>query len=138
MVLAGVQFAQLHEITSQEIARLTLQTLQRTVPPAVPGIVFLSGGQSEQEATANLAAINALAQKSRSPWSLSFSYGRALQQSVLREWAGADAGIGAAQKQLLFRAECNSKATQGIFKAEDKNESSAASKQSAFVPNYKY
>lgn len=68
--------------TSEEIAHATVKALQRTVPPAVPGIVFLSGGQSEEEATINLNAINK--HPGKKPWTLTFSYGRALQASALR------------------------------------------------------
>lgn len=71
---------------TQDIAYMTVRTLQRTVPPAMVGVMFLSGGQSEEDASLNLNAMNALSGKK--PWALSFSYGRALQASVLKAWAG--------------------------------------------------
>jgi hypothetical protein len=89
--------------TPQEIAAATVTALSRTVPPAVPGITFLSGGQSEEEASVNLDAINKYPGKK--PWALSFSYGRALQASVLRAWAGSKDQVAAAQDELLKRAK---------------------------------
>mmetsp|Transcript_2455 Transcript_2455/g.4312 ORF Transcript_2455/g.4312 Transcript_2455/m.4312 type:complete len:107 (-) Transcript_2455:159-479(-) len=80
--------------TAEEIALHTLRTMRQVVPPAVPGIMFLSGGQSEEEATINLNTMNSLADSGlrefRAPWSLSFSYGRALQSSVLNLWKYVD------------------------------------------------
>lgn len=89
--------------TPQEIAAATVTALQRTVPPAVPGITFLSGGQSEEEASVNLDAINKFPGKK--PWSLTFSYGRALQASVLRAWGGKSDKITAGQEELTKRAK---------------------------------
>eukprot|EP00181_Compsopogon_caeruleus_P002613 CAMPEP_0184679110 /NCGR_PEP_ID=MMETSP0312-20130426/1930_1 /TAXON_ID=31354 /ORGANISM="Compsopogon coeruleus, Strain SAG 36.94" /LENGTH=404 /DNA_ID=CAMNT_0027128339 /DNA_START=57 /DNA_END=1271 /DNA_ORIENTATION=- len=97
----------------EEIARYTIRTLERAVPPAVPGIMFLSGGMSEEEATANLNAMNAVPRKG--PWSLSFSFGRALQQSCLKSWMGKESNVGAAQESLLARARANSKANLGTY-----------------------
>lgn len=85
-----------------DIANATVTALQRTVPAAVPGITFLSGGQSEEEATVNLDAINK--HPGKKPWALSFSYGRALQASVLQAWQGKNENITAAQNELLKRA----------------------------------
>ena len=82
MVLAGTNAAK--PATPEEVAKYTVRTLQRTLPAAVPGVVFLSGGQSELDATANLNAINQFPGKK--PWTLSFSYGRALQSSILKAW----------------------------------------------------
>lgn len=84
MVLPGTTSAA--KVTPMDIAKATVTTLQRTVPPALPGIMFLSGGQSEMEATTNLQAINSYPGKK--PWSLTFSYGRALQQSTIKTWQG--------------------------------------------------
>lgn len=109
----------------EEVAKATVRAFQRTVPPAVAGIVFLSGGQSEQDATINLNAINQFeADKGRKPWKLSFSYGRALQFSVLRFWAGKDENVGQAQKVFLNRAKYNGQATLGKY--DKAQESSAA------------
>jgi fructose-bisphosphate aldolase class I len=99
----------------EEVARTTIQTLRRRVPSAVPGIVFLSGGQSETEATAHLNAMNALGDH---PWQVSFSYGRALQQSALKAWGGEAAKVAAAQAVYLHRARMNGLARTGAYKPE--------------------
>lgn len=91
--------------TPQQIAAATVTALLRTVPPAVPGITFLSGGQSEEEASVNLDAINKYPAKK--PWALTFSYGRALQASVLRAWQGKPDQVAAGQQELLKRAKVN-------------------------------
>jgi len=99
-----------------EVATLTVKALARTVPPAVPGILFLSGGQSEEDATAHLNAMNDAETVPASvarPWTLSFSYGRALQASVLKAWGGDPANVDAAQKALLERARANGAASLG-------------------------
>jgi hypothetical protein len=103
MVLAGVDGTPADTVTA---ARLTARALARTVPPAVPGIMFLSGGQGELEATAMLAAMNQVADIPR-PWALSFSFGRALQASVLKAWGGKKENWKAAQDALLVRAKAN-------------------------------
>lgn len=90
--------------TSQEIALATVTALSRGVPPAVPGVTFLSGGQSEEEATLNLNAMNNLTSVKR-PWALTFSYGRALQASVLAAWQGKKENVATAQQELLKRAK---------------------------------
>ena len=84
------------------------------MPAAIPGIVFLSGGQSEVEATANLNAINQL----RGPWPLSFSYGRALQASALKEWGGDAGNAESAQAAFVHRARMNARAVAGEWNAE--------------------
>lgn len=94
--------------TPQEIAAATVTALMRTVPPAVPGITFLSGGQSEEEASVNLDAINKFPAKK--PWALTFSYGRALQASVLRAWAGKADQVAAGQEELIKRAKVRASA----------------------------
>ena len=106
--------------TPQQVAQATLVCLRRTVPAAVPGINFLSGGQSEATATANLHALNATAEKQ--PWVLSFSYGRALQASVLQAWRGEAANKSIAQQELYKRARLNSAASQGKYTAAMENE----------------
>jgi len=98
------------EATSRQIAENTLKCLSSVVPAEVPGIVFLSGGQSEEEACENLNEINELAKEV--PWKLSFSYGRALQNSALKTWAGKQENIAKAQKVFLKRAEAASLAAK--------------------------
>jgi fructose-bisphosphate aldolase class I len=99
-----------------EVAEETLKVLRRTVPPSVPTINFLSGGQAPEEATANLQAINA--QAGNSPWALSISYGRALQQSALQAWPGDPFNVDAAQSELVRRARLNSLAMKGEYRDE--------------------
>lgn len=96
-----------------EVAEATLKILRRTVPAAVPSINFLSGGQSPEEATINLNAINK--QRGNAPWQLSISYGRALQQPALQVWAGQSENTEAAQQALLKRARLNSLARQAEY-----------------------
>lgn len=98
---------------AEEIAEKTLHQLRRSVPAAVPAIVFLSGGQTPEEATVNLNAINQL--KQNAPWELSFSYGRALQQPVLQAWQGNHAHVAAAQNALYKRAKLNAAARYGQY-----------------------
>lgn len=95
-----------------EVAEATLRTFRRVVPAAVPGIVFLSGGQSDEKATAHLNAISALG---RSPWVFSFSYGRALQAPALKAWAGQPAKVRAGQSAFLHRARLNGAAARGAY-----------------------
>ena len=97
------------------VADATLACFARTVPAAVPGIVFLSGGQGDEEATANLNAMNA---RGPHPWALSFSYGRALQAAALNAWKGADANAGAGQAAYKHRAHMNGLATKGTYSAD--------------------
>ncbi|WAK00603.1 class I fructose-bisphosphate aldolase [Methylobacter sp. YRD-M1] len=101
---------------SEEIAEKTLAQLRRTVPAAVPSINFLSGGQTPEEATANLNALNAMA--SNAPWQLSFSYARALQDPVMKTWQGKTENVQAAQQALYKRAKLNSAARTGSYAAE--------------------
>jgi len=121
------------KVSPQEIARATVTALQRGVPSAVPGIVFLSGGQSELDATVNLNAINQYPGKK--PWALSFSYGRALQASVLKAWQGKDENVVAAQKVFLQRAQSNGLATMGKYAGEEATGDAAAS---LFVTKHSY
>jgi fructose-bisphosphate aldolase class I len=104
----------------EEIAEKTLVQLHRSVPAAVPGINFLSGGQTPEEATLNLNVINAMA--GNAPWLLSFSYGRALQQPVLQAWQGKPENIPTAQKALYKRAKLNSTACLGSYTMEMEKE----------------
>jgi len=118
----------------EECARATVEALQRSVPPAVPGITFLSGGMSEEEASVALNALNSLSLGPR-PWKLTFSYGRALQKSCLRAWGGKASNSEAMQNELLKRAKANSLAAQGKYTGQF---SSKGSNEGAFVANYKY
>lgn len=113
MVISGKQCPQ--QASVQQVADATVQCLKRTVPSAVPGIVFLSGGQSDELATAHLNAMNAGATL---PWPLSFSYGRALQAPALKAWKGQPGNVAAAQKALMHRSKLNSAAATGRYKAE--------------------
>src|SRR5213596_1766458 len=108
MVLPGYESSE--EVSDEEIARQTIQCFRRHVPAAVPGIVFLSGGQSEEEATRRLNAINDVGPH---PWKVSFSYGRALQASALKAWSGHDENVEAAQRAYYHRAKMNSAAATG-------------------------
>jgi fructose-bisphosphate aldolase class I len=99
----------------QEVAERTVRVLKRTVPAAQPGVVFLSGGQSDEAATAHL---NAMASMKGLPWPLTFSYSRALQNPPLKIWKGQAANIAAAQKAFLHRAHMNGLAAQGKWRAE--------------------
>ena len=112
MVLPGKDFPD--RSAPADIAAATIGALRQAVPAAVPGIVFLSGGQSDEEATANLDALNRLAPE---PWELSFSFGRALQAPVLRAWAGDSARSEEAQVALLHRAALNGAARRGAYRA---------------------
>ncbi|KAK6743736.1 hypothetical protein RB195_010810 [Necator americanus] len=122
-----------HKATPEEIGLATVTALRRTVPAAVPGVTFLSGGQSELDATANLNAINTV--KLLRPWKLTFSYGRALQASVLKAWQGKDENIEAAQKVLLHRAQANGMAALGKYEGED---AAGAAAESLFVAKHAY
>jgi len=110
MVIAGKECPR--QAGPQEVAESTLRCLKNHVPAAVPGIVFLSGGQSDEQATANLNAMNAIG---GAPWELSFSYGRALQAPPLKAWKGAPANVPAAQAAFYHRAKCNGAARYGKY-----------------------
>ncbi|RDD37463.1 Fructose-bisphosphate aldolase C [Trichoplax sp. H2] len=117
-----------------EVAKATVVTLARTVPAAVPGIVFLSGGQSEERASINLSAINSC--PGTKPWALSFSFGRALQASALKAWQGKVENTTSSQEEFLKRAKANGSATLGKYAGEGAD--SAAASQSLFVSNHVY
>ena len=113
MVTPGLRSRQ--TVTAEEIARRTVETLRAYVPAAVPGIAFLSGGQSDEEATANLSAMN---QIPGLPWALTFSYGRALQTSALVTWNGEEQNVAAAQRAFTHRARMNALAATGEWRPE--------------------
>jgi fructose-bisphosphate aldolase, class I len=113
MVLAGYDADQQMDV--DEVAERTIRCLRETVPAAVPGIVFLSGGQSDELATAHLNAMN---QRGPHPWELSFSYGRALQAPPLKAWGGSEENVAAAQEAYLHRARMNGLARSGSYEEE--------------------
>ncbi len=108
MVVSGKKCAK--QADRKIVAAATLRTLKRHVPSAVPGIAFLSGGQSDEDATAHLDEMNRLG---GGPWALSFSYGRALQAAAIKAWSGRKENVGAAQRALMHRAKMNGLATLG-------------------------
>jgi fructose-bisphosphate aldolase, class I len=114
MVIAGKDCSRPASV--QEVAIATLRCLRRHVPAAVPGIVFLSGGQKDRLATAHLNAINRL--PGPKPWKLTFSYGRALQDAALEAWHGRAENLQAGQQALHHRARCNGAASLGKYTAE--------------------
>jgi fructose-bisphosphate aldolase class I len=118
----------------KSVAKATVQALQRSVPPAVPGIVFLSGGQSEEEASVYLNAMNSLDLGPR-PWRLTFSYGRALQKSAIKTWAGKKENFQAAQNAFFARARANGLASEGKYTGDAASKSAT---ESSYVKNYKY
>lgn len=113
MVLSGKSAST--RAAAQEVAEKTLVCLKRVVPAAVPGLVFLSGGQTDDEATMNLNAINKLAVAFGAPWQLSFSYGRGLQQAPLKVWAGLSENQHLAKQAFYHRAKLTSAARQGKY-----------------------
>ena len=114
MVLPGLTCPE--QASVDEVADATVNCLLRTVPAAVPGIAFLSGGQSAELASARLNAMN-VRFKSRAPWALAFSFARAIQQPALEIWQGEEANVKAAQQALLHRARCNRAARRGEYNA---------------------
>ncbi len=112
MVLPGLTCA--HQETVEEVADATVRCLLRAVPAAVPGVAFLSGGQSPELASARLNAMN-LRFRGRLPWALAFSFARAIQQPALETWRGEEANVPAAQQALLHRAKCNRAARRGEY-----------------------
>ena len=113
MVLPGIRSAERPSV--DEVARRTLEVLKTQVPASVPGIAFLSGGQSDEAATAHLSAMNRMGGL---PWALTFSYGRALQTAALLAWAGEPANVPAAQAAFAHRARMNSLAATGDWRAD--------------------
>ncbi len=118
MVISGTECGE--QASAEEVAEKTVAVLKRTVPAAVPGIVFLSGGQSEVLATKHLSIMNAAY---NNPWKLSFSYGRALQASALSAWQGKEENVPAAQAAFTHRAKMNSLAALGKWSDELENNS---------------
>ena len=114
MVLSGYNCPD--QASVEQVAELTVTVFKRSVPSAVPGIAFLSGGQSDEHATAHLNAMNQLL-GDNSPWNLTFSYGRALQAPALKTWAGKNENISDAQEAFYKRAKLNSLATKGDYSA---------------------
>ncbi len=120
MVLSGYDSS--GQASHEEVAAETMRCFYRHVPAAVPGIVFLSGGQSDEDATANLNAMNAIGPH---PWELSFSYGRALQAPALKAWAGKPENVEAAQRAYYHRAKMNGAARTGMYAPEMEREAVA-------------
>ena len=121
------------EDDAETVAKMTVETLLRCVPAAVPGIVFLSGGLSEDQASTYLNEMQHFAMTcSNVPWNLSFSFGRALQHSCLRAWGGVDGKAG--HVALLERARANSEASCGLYATSEEG----VSNESLFVSDYKY
>ncbi|MBU6251051.1 MAG: fructose-bisphosphate aldolase class I [Cyanobacteria bacterium REEB417] len=118
--------------SADEVGEFTVRTLSRTVPAAVPAILFLSGGLSEEDASLCLNAINEAAAVGYAPWHLGFSFGRALQHSCLKHWGGRD--VAAGQAALLARARANGAASRGAYVAG----SEPSDDESLFVSNYSY
>ena len=110
MVLSGKACP--HQADAETVAASTLRCLRRAVPAAVPGIVFLSGGQTDVAATERL---NAICRVGDAPWKISFSYGRALQDEALKTWKGSSIKIIVAQAALRHRAQCNGMALKGLY-----------------------
>jgi fructose-bisphosphate aldolase, class I len=121
MVLSGYDNST--QASHDEVAHETIRCFKRHVPSAVPGVVFLSGGQSDEDATANLNAMNAIGPH---PWALSFSYGRALQAPALRAWEGKAENVEAAQRAYYHRAKMNSAARTGMYAPEMEKEAALA------------
>jgi fructose-bisphosphate aldolase, class I len=114
MVVAGKNSPK--QASPQEVAEKTLKVLKACVPPAVPGIAFLSGGQSDEQATEHLSLMNEMGSH---PWRLTFSYGRALQAAAMSAWAGKSENVAAAQRAFAHRARMNSLAATGAWRRED-------------------
>jgi fructose-bisphosphate aldolase, class I len=122
MVLSGYDGAE--QASHDDVAEQTLKCFMRHVPAAVPGIVFLSGGQSDEDATANLNAMNA---RGPHPWELSFSYGRALQAPALKAWGGDPANVEKAQRAYYHRAKMNGAARSGLYAPDMEREAAGVS-----------
>jgi fructose-bisphosphate aldolase class I len=122
MIISSMKSTQ--QASVEEVALATVRCLSRHVPAAVPGIVFLSGGQNHLVATAHLSAINRL--DAPKPWKLSFSYGRALQDEALKAWHGKNDNLKAGQQAFYHRAKCDSAATLGKYTEAMEGQSAAA------------
>jgi fructose-bisphosphate aldolase class I len=124
MVLSGKDAA--NRASPDEVARNTVTCFKESVPAAVPGIVFLSGGQSDEEATVNLDAINRYAERVGAPWQLSFSYGRGLQAAPQKVWSGKPENVAAAQRAFIHRAKLTAAARMGRYSPAMEKETVAA------------
>ena len=118
MVISGTNCPE--QASPETVAKMTVDCLLENVPKEVPGIVFLSGGQSNELATAHLNEMNKLS--NNLPWELSFSYGRALQQPSLKLWDGKKENVKLSQDALLIRSKLNSNATSGDYSSEDEKQ----------------
>ena len=121
MVIAGKKSAK--KASVEEVAEKTVKVLKACVPATVPGIAFLSGGQSDEEATAHLDAINRIGDL---PWSVTFSYGRALQAAPQKAWSGRAENVATAQRAFAHRARMNGLAAKGAWEADMEKERKAA------------
>jgi len=130
MTVAGVDCP--NKPSPAEVAQMTVQTLQRSIPPAMPGVTFLSGGISEEDSSLYLNAINKIDRLG--PWALTFSFSRAMQSSCLKIWNGKEENVKAAQDQLLARARANGAASKGEYEAG----SEPSLEESLYVANYVY
>jgi fructose-bisphosphate aldolase class I len=131
MVLPGAQCSK--KYSAEDIAEATVRVLRRTLPSSVPAVCFLSGGQGEEEATLNLNAMNKLSVVR--PWSLTFSYGRALQSTVLKTWGGKAENVTKAQEAFLLRARANGLANLGKYTGDAATDSATSS---LYEKDYKY
>jgi fructose-bisphosphate aldolase class I len=125
MVLSGKDATQ--RAGADEVARRTVECFRNAVPAAVPGIVFLSGGQSDDEATINLDAINRYAKKVGAPWQLSYSYGRGLQAAPQKAWSGKAENVAAAQRAFLHRSKVTAAAREGAYTPDMEKQAASAS-----------
>lgn len=130
MTVSGVDCPE--KPTPQEVASMTVQTLQRCIPPAMPGVTFLSGGISEEDSSIYLNEINKIDRLG--PWALTFSFSRAMQSSCLKKWSGKAENLKEAQDQLLARARANSAASKGEYEMG----SEPSLEESLYVANYVY
>ena len=118
MVISGTNCKEQSSV--EKVAKMTIQCLKENVPKEVPGIVFLSGGQSNEKATLHLNEMNKLFKDL--PWKLSYSYGRALQQPAISSWKGEENNIKISQDALFKRSKLNSSATSGIYSQKDEQQ----------------
>lgn len=130
MTVAGVDAED--KPTPEQVAQMTVRTLERVIPPAMPGVTFLSGGISEEDASIYLNEINKI--KRKGPWAMTFSFSRAMQSSCIKQWGGKPENKEAAQKQLLARARANSEASKGEYVPG----SQPSDETSLYVKNYVY
>merc|ERR1719359_1357928 len=130
MTVAGVECE--NKPSPEEVAKMTVRTFERSIPAAMPGVTFLSGGISEEDSSIFLNEINKIDRKG--PWRLTFSFSRALQSSCIKAWGGKPENVEAAQKQLLARAQANSEASKGEYEYG----SQPSTEGSLYVKNYVY